>query len=302
MPPIRINDDHGHILTGGLFIMVSELLFAAMGGAIRMASTELDNPMIVFGRNLVGAAILLGWLATRGGGRPLATRVPHLHLLRGLSGTGAMYCFFYAIAHMPLAEAMLLKLTSPLFIPLIALTWLHEPLGWRTPLALAIGFAGVLVILAPDARGIDPVALIALAGGVLAALAKVTVRRLSHTESPELIVFYFAVTGLAVSIIPLPWLWQTPSTQALGWVLATGLLATGGQLMLSRGMGRAPAGRLAPFSFFSVVFGAILGWLFWGETVTLATVAGAVLILLSVLVTGSQRLPANRAHRTDRAT
>ncbi len=271
--------------------MTSEFLFAAMGGAIRMASVELDNAMIVFGRNLVGAAILLSWLSARGGVQRLATGVPWLHLLRGLSGTAAMYCFFYAIAHMPLAEAMLLKLTAPLFIPLIALAWLHEPLGWRIPIALGIGFAGVLVILAPDDQGIDPVALVALAGGLLAALAKVTVRRLTHSEAPELIVFYFALTGLLVSTAPLPWLWQTPTPTAVGWVVLTGLLATGGQLMLSRGMGRAPAGRLAPFSFFSVVFGAVLGWLFWGETVTLATAGGALLILISALVTGSGRLP-----------
>lgn len=277
----------GDVLAGGLYIATAELLFAAMGSAIRMASVELDNAMIVFGRNLVGAAILLAWFLARGDLRRLATRVPHLHLLRGLSGTGAMYCFFYAIAHMPLAEAMLLKLTAPLFIPLIALFWLGEPLGWRIPLALTIGFSGVLVILAPDGQGVEPVALVALAGGALAALAKVTVRRLTRSESAELIVCYFALTGLLVSIIPLPWLWESPSPAAAGWVAATGLLATGGQLMLSRGMARAPAGRLAPFSFLSVVFGAFLGWWFWEEAITLSTIGGALLILTSALVTSA---------------
>ena len=113
------------LIRGALLIISAELMFALMGASIRQVSTDLNNGMVVFARNLVGLA-LLSSLLLRPGQLDLRTRVPHLHLLRGGAGLGAMYCFYYAIAHMPLADAMLLKLTAPLFIPLVALLWLDE--------------------------------------------------------------------------------------------------------------------------------------------------------------------------------
>lgn len=260
-------------------------MFAFMGASIRHVAADLNNGMIVFARNLVGLALLL---AVTAGPRPqsLRTRVPHLHLLRATAGLGAMYCFFYAIAHMPLADAMLLKLSAPLFMPLVALFWLGERFTWHVVAALAVGFAGVVLILTPDLGAVAPVALIALAGGLLAAVAKVTVRRLSRTEPATRTVFYFAALGAAASSIPLIWLWQTPTPDQLAWLLVVGMFATAGQLLLTRGMACAPAARLGPFAFFSVVFGALLGWVFWQEVLAWTTVAGSLLVLGSAVLVG----------------
>jgi drug/metabolite transporter (DMT)-like permease len=266
-----------------LLIVSAELMFAFMGASIRQVSVELNNGMIVFGRNLVGLALVFT-LASSAGLDNLRTRVPHLHLLRASAGLGAMYCFFYAIAHMALADAMLLKLTAPLFMPLVALFWLDERFTWHVIAALAIGFGGVGLILLPDFGDMAPVALIALLGGLLAAVAKVTVRRLSATEPTARIVFYFAAIGTLFSLLPLFWLWQAPTQQQLMWLGILGLFATAGQLLLTRGMACAPAARLAPFTFFAVVFGALLGWLLWDELLKWTTMAGTLLIMLSALL------------------
>lgn len=274
---------------GASFILLGELCFATMGVAIRFVSEELDNELIVFARNLLGLLILAPWLLRHGLGR-VSTQVPGLHLLRGVAGVSAMYCFFYAIANLPLAEAMLLKLTAPVFMPLIALLWLHErvtPLLW---LALAIGFAGVVVILDPGIEAgallVSPVALIGLLGGILAALAKVTVRRLSRTEPTTRIVFYFALIACAISAVPLLWAWQTPSTTAMLWLVAVAIAATLGQLALTRGLSLAPASRMGAFGYFAVVFGAAYGWLIWDEPVTLALAGGTLLIAIAGLLAG----------------
>ncbi len=273
------------LLAGALLIVAAELMFAFMGASIRHVSTELNNGMVVFARNLVGLLLLLG-LAAHPGHRDLRTRVPHLHLLRGAAGVGAMYCFFYAIAHMPLANAMLLKLSAPLFMPLVALAWLDERFTWHVVAALAIGFGGVSLILLPDFAELAPVAAVALLGGMLAAVAKVTVRRLSATEPAARTVFYFAAIGTAVSLVPLLWLWHTPTPSQLAWLLILGGFATAGQLLLTRGMACAPAARLGPFTFFSVVFGALLGWVFWQEVLSWATVFGTLLVLASAVLVG----------------
>lgn len=270
-------------LRGALLIITAELCFAVMGACVRQAAETLDNAAIVFFRNLFSLFLLLLWLRLPGLGQ-LRTTVWHLHLLRGLAGLSAMYCFYYAIIHLPLANAMLLKLSSPLFIPFVALLWLHERLTLKVLAAVLIGFAGVAVIFTPAAwplndDGSRTVVWIALAGGVFAAIAKVTVRRLSQTEPTVRTVFYFAAIGGIASAVPLPWVWITPDATTLGWLLGVAVSATLGQLALTRGLGLAPAGRLAPFSYFSVLFAAAIGWLIWSEPLTTQTLLGALLVV-----------------------
>lgn len=285
------------LMQGAAFIVLGELCFASMGVGIRLVSAELDNTMIVFARNILGLALLLPWLMQRGLGN-LATAVPGLHLLRAGAGVTAMYCFFYAIAAMPLAEAMLLKLTAPIFMPVIAVLWLHERVTPALALALGIGFAGVAVILNPSfadgGLSVSPVALIGLLGGVLAALAKVTVRRLSRSEPPTRIVFYFALIATAISAVPLTWSWQTPSLPAAVGLVGIAVAATLGQLSLTRGLSLAPASRMGVFGYSAVVFGAAYGWLLWDEPLTLATITGTLFIAVAGLLAARATRPPSR--------
>ncbi|TVQ89162.1 MAG: DMT family transporter [Chromatiaceae bacterium] len=278
------------ILLGALFIVLGELCFASMGVGIRMAAGELPNAMIVFGRNAIGLALLAPWLL-RHGLRDVRTAVPCLHLLRAGAGVAAMYCFFYAIAMLPLGEAMLLKLTAPMFMPLIALLWLREQVSALLWVALGIGFAGVVVILQPDPDlgGVSPVALVGLLGGLLAALAKVTVRRLTRTEPARRIVFYFALIAGIISAIPLAWDWQTPSPASALWLVGIGLIATLGQFALTRGLALASAARMGVFVYSSVIFGAAFGWLLWEEPVTWTLVAGSLAIGVAGLLASRAR-------------
>jgi drug/metabolite transporter (DMT)-like permease len=286
------------LLLGAAFIVAGELCFATMGVGIRIVSQELPNAMVVFGRNMIGLLILGPWLLRRGL-TDLRTSVPGLHLLRAAAGVSAMYCFFYALAKMPLAEAMLLKLTAPVFMPLIAVLWLREQVTALLWVAVGIGFAGVVVILEPDLAaeggaalaGVSPVALVGLAGGLLAALAKVTVRRLSRSEPAARIVFYFALIAGTISAAPLLWDWQTPSASALLWIAAIGGCATLGQLALTRGLSLAPASRMGAFGYSAVIFGAAYGWLLWDEPITWHVIGGSLLVAVGGLLAGHAKRP-----------
>jgi drug/metabolite transporter (DMT)-like permease len=152
------------------------------------------------------------------------------------------------------------------------------------------------MILSPSFSTLAPVAAVALVGGLLAAVAKVTVRHLSGTEPTARIVFYFTVIGTAVSAVPLLWAWQTPSAHALQWLLAIGAPAALGQRPPTPGRGRAPAPRLAPFVYFSVIFAAAYGWLFWGEHIAWTTVVGtAVVAFAGLLAARATSSPAARS-------
>jgi drug/metabolite transporter (DMT)-like permease len=258
-------------------MVASALLFAAMGAAVKIASASLPNAMLVFARSALGLVALLPWLV-RLGRRNLATRHLREHVLRGLAGLGAMYCFFYAIAHLRLADAVLLNYSLPLFMPFIESVWLHEPFPRRLWWGVGLGFLGVVVILRPGPGIFQPAALAGLAAALFAAVAQVGVRRLTRTEPSSRIVFYFGLISTAVSALPLVREWRTPAPALWLTLVALGVLATGGQLLLTEAYAFAPAARVGPFIYTSVVFAGVFdGWLF-GKLPDRYTLAGAVLI------------------------
>ncbi len=265
-----------NLLLGALFILLAELFFASMGAAVKQVTAELPSEMAVFMRNLFGLALMLP-LALRSGVSGLKTGIFHIHLLRALVGVSAIYCFFYALSQLQLADGMLLKMTAPLFMPLIALVWLGEALRKAILFALLVGFLGVILVLNPEGE-FSRVALVGLLGGALAALAKVTLRRLGRSEPSVRVVFYFALLSTLVSTLPMFWHWQNPDLSQWGLFALVGLMGTLGQLCMTRGYAIAKAAAISPFTYASVLFGAAYGYLFWDESLSLQFIVGALLI------------------------
>jgi len=268
-----------NLILGCIFAMFAELCFVGMGSLVKLLSENLPSQNILFFRNLFGLLILLP-LITKLGFNTLKTDNLKWHFLRSLSGVSAMYCFFYALSELQLADAMLLKISAPLFIPIIAFVWLSEHISLRAIMAILIGFLGVILVLKPT--GAVHIASIAgLMGGALAALAKVTIRRMSDTEPTSRIVFYFGLISLIIATIPMFWFWQNPNQKEWMLLILLGGFGTFGQLFLTKAYTLAPASRIAPFTYSSILFAAAIGWIFWNEIVTLLTVSGAFLIIMA---------------------
>jgi drug/metabolite transporter (DMT)-like permease len=262
-----------NFILGAALIVTSEFLFASMGAAVKAVSIGLPIEVVVFMRGLFGVVILIPAALRRLRKDVFVTQVLHLHMMRAILGVSAMYCFFYALANLQLADGMLLKMTAPLFIPLIAALWLYEKVGIKTWLVVGLGFVGVALVLKPEGE-FNWLALVGLAGGMFAAAAKVTVRRLGKTEPTLRIVLYFSLVVMIIAAIPLTWAWQLPTAQEWGLLFLMGLFGTLGQLLLTRGYSIAVSSQVAPFTYFSVVFAALYGYLFWQETLDLAFIAG----------------------------
>jgi len=289
-------------LRGALLVTSAALMFASMGGLIRVVSVDLSNEQVVFFRNLFGLLVLIPVLWQRGERITLGTGCLGLHLVRSLFGLASMYCFFYALSVLPLADAVLLNFTAPLFIPFVAILWLGERVSMRIWVAILIGFSGVLFILqsgggvsAPQSHTeqayLVPVALIGLASGAFASVAMVSLRKLSATEPALRVVVYYGVICTLVSFIPLWWSWHSFSLHLLVLLGAAGTFATLGQYLLSRGYGYAPAAQIGPFTYTSVVFAALLGWLFWQELPGWTMVAGTVLIVIAGILAMRRQKP-----------
>lgn len=270
-------------LHGALLAITAALMFAAMGATIKTLSADLPTEMAVFFRNFFGLLVLLPWLL-RGGVRALATQRFHAHLMRSLAGLAAMYCFFYAIRYLPLSEAVLLNFTAPIFVPFVALFLLKESVSRQLWWAILVGFVGVTLILKPGMAMFSPAALIGLASGALAALAVANIRRMAETEPTTRIVFYFSIISTLVSAIPLLWHWQTPQPALWGLMILSGIFATAGQLLLTRSYALASASFIGPFTYSSVVFATIIGWLLWDESPHALTLSGALLVCVAGII------------------
>jgi len=272
-------------IAGALFVLGASFMFAMVGTLVKVVSTSLDNEMIVFFRNACSLIFILPWLAYSRPSGGIKTSCLRLHLLRSAAGLGAMYCFFYAIAQLRLSEAFLLSSTSPLFIPLIAYVWMGEEVTYSARGAIVVGFIGIVLILKPGFGTFRPAMLVALAAGVLAALAMTTIRRMSFSEPAIRIVFYFTIFSTVISAGPLIWTWRSPLTGIWWLLILMGLLAAVGQFFLTKGYSLAPAARVGPLSYGNVVFATINGWIFWGETMGLLTWAGAFLVCIAGIIT-----------------
>lgn len=264
-----------------LFGLGAALCFSLMGVAIKFAAAELNNAMLVFLRNAFGL-LALSPLIMRTGWAHLRTERIGMHLARCVIGLSAMYCFFFAIANMPLAEAMLLNYSTPLYVPFIAWLWLQErPSAQLIPVVM-VGLLGVGLILRPShPAAAGWVGLVGLASGIMAAGAFVAIRRLTRSEPAVRIVFYFTALSLLISAVALPWMWQRPTGDALLLMAAAGAFATLAQICLTRAYALAPAAQVAPFNYLVVVFAAVWGWLLWQERSDGLSMLGAALVIFS---------------------
>jgi len=278
------NPPQNRPIAGALFVLGSTIVFASMAALIKLASAALPNEMVVFARNFFALVFLFPWIIYRQRDKWIKTDHFLLHLLRGAAGLGAMYCYFYSIAHLKLSEAVLLIYANPLYIPLIARIWIKEPVPKRVLCSIFIGFTGIALILKPGIGVFKPVALVGLSAGVLYALAMVSIRRMSRSEPHERIVFYFAFLSTVFSAIPLYWSWQTPPARIWWLLVLIGLLGAGGQLMLTKGHGLAPVARVGPFNYGTVVFATFIGFLFWQESLDSLSWTGAFLVCTAGIV------------------
>jgi drug/metabolite transporter (DMT)-like permease len=283
---------------GALFMVASAVLFASMAAAVRVAASELPNAPVVFFRHFIMLLFLLPWL-WRQGRQALVTDDFPGHLVRGLAGVSAVACYFYAIARLRLADAVLLNQSMPLFIPLVERAWLGERVPPRLWGVLALGFAGLLLILRPGSGVFQPAALVGLASAVFASISQVGIRRLVRTEPVTRIVFYFGLVASLAALPPAVWWWRTPSALTWAVLLLMGVFATAGQLTLTRAYLHAPAAEVGPFLYAGPVFAGLLDWLLWGRLPDALFILGAVVVIAAATLALRLRpVPASAAGAT----
>lgn len=277
------------LVKGALLLLLAEACFAGIGAVVKFTSSTASEAQVVFFRNFFALLLMLPFLY-RHGFSLLKTKRWYLHLSRALTGIISMYCFFYVLARLPLAQGMLVLLLSPFIVPLIARFWLKERPSRVTLFGILLGFIGVMLALPANYGSAEAILLIGLLSAVLVAVTKTTIRYMSDTEPAVRIVFYFSLLTAVLSAIPLPFYWQPLTNDVWLAFIAMGVLAAIGQLAMTRAYAIAPASDIGMWTYSSVIFAGVFGYLFWQEPVTLAWFGGVLVIFYAGYITTRQRL------------
>jgi drug/metabolite transporter (DMT)-like permease len=283
----------------GVLLMVGSVAsFALMAICIRLASEQLHPFQIAFFRNLFGLAFTIPIILKAGLGL-LRTNRLGLYLLRCVTGLCAMLAGFWALVHLPLAQAVALSYTTPLFVTILAVLVLGEVVRARRWTAIAIGFVGVLVILRPDAGGLQLAAIVALVASALSASSAISIKFLSRTEAPDAIVVWMVMVMTPLSLLPALPVWQWPTAPIWLWAILTGGLGTLGHLLMTRAYRLADVSALQPLNFLQLPIVAVLAWLLFSEAIDLWTAVGAGIIFTSTIYIAHREARLNRARTID---
>ncbi|MDJ0611627.1 MAG: DMT family transporter [Kiloniellales bacterium] len=267
---------------GALYMTAAAFAFSWMNIAIRAVSEGMDPLQIAFFRNLFALMFMLPWLASAGLAGIKTERLKH-HMLRAGIAMLAMVCWFYSVALLPLAEAVALNFTVPLFATAGAALFLGEVVRARRWSATAIGFLGVLIILRPGFAELTPVTALPVAAALFMAISVLVVKSLSRSDSPQVVVFYMNLFLTPLSLVPALFVWRWPDGEALLLLLAVGLLATLAHLALTRSYQKADASAVVPFDYARLPFVAIFAYFLFGEQPDLWTWVGAGVITASAI-------------------
>ena len=296
-------------LRGILLKLASVVVFMVMSSLVKAVSDTVPPGETVFFRSAFATPVILLWIAvTPGEGlrSGLGADNPLGHFWRGLMGTMAMGCGFAGLGLLPLPEVTALGYAAPLMTVIFAAMFLGEEVRAFRIFTVALGMAGVLVILSPRLTAFEdgtiaPAqtlgAVLVLAGAVFAGLAQVFVRKLVAEEKTTSIVFWFSVNAALLSLVTLPygWVWPAPVTLAL--LVVTGLLGGLGQVLLTSSYRHADASVIAPFDYASMLLAIVIGYVVFDEIPTLVVLAGATLVAAAgiLIIWRERRLGLERA-------
>lgn len=273
---------------GSLWMLVASLLFACMGACVKLGAAHFNAAELVFWRGFVSLVMIAAWVAWHR--LPVLTPMWRTHLARSGSGFVALVFYFLAITLLPLATAVTLNYTSPLWLAALLALLAHEPLRRSMWAALGLGLAGVAMVLKPS---IDPAlwlgALFGLCSGAISSVAYLNVRKLGEAGEPEWrTVFWFSVVCAAGG---LPFALFNPHAGQWTWAEAAILLGVGGfgafaQLAMTRAYRYGKTMVAAALSYTTVVFAAIFGAALWGEQLDPLAILGIVAVIASGALAG----------------
>jgi drug/metabolite transporter (DMT)-like permease len=262
-----------------LLMVVATILFSAASAASKWLVADYPMGEVLFLRSLssllTGAAMILPFA----GLSVFATRRPRDHIARGLSQSISQAALLAAFRLMPLAGAIAISFSAPLFATLVSILWLKERAGAARWTALLVGFGGVLIVTRPGANSLTLGALFALINAVMYGSVTVAVRGMARTESANTLVLWqlTVLTFFHSFLLAFGWRWPTAVDAAM--LFGTGVTNAVGQWFWTRALHLAPAAAVTPFYYLMLVWALLIGYLVWGDVPSLGLLIGSAIVV-----------------------
>ncbi len=280
------------LLILGLFV------FSIQDVIMKFFSDQMAVQQVIFARGVVTLALISAALFYTQGTRGFSTQRPVLNCLRGFFSFICFSTFSMSLAVLPLADAMPLYYTAPLFVVVLAGPLLGEKVGYRVWVAIVAGFVGVILVAQPNADGIEPAMVLAIVSALAYSAQILLTRVLGASDSALGMTFYLTLmfvlfSGLTGLVFGSGWMdqfdhpsaaylfraWSVPNLPQTGLFLVLGLTGTIGFFCISQAYRYGHANQMAPFEYSSLPFAVLWGWLFWGALPSTSTVLGSLLIV-----------------------
>jgi drug/metabolite transporter (DMT)-like permease len=268
-----------HVPLAILYMVGATIMFAVSSAVSKWLVDRYPVGEVLFTRSAVSLIVCAAFILPRTGLFVFRTGRLRHHALRSLSQATSQTFLLIAFSMMPLAGAIAINFSAPLFATLASALILKERVGFARWAALLVGFFGVLLVTHPGAGTFQIGALFALGNAVLYGSVTVAVRSMTATESAETLTLYQLglLTVLFALLLPFGWVWPDPLTAA--WIIFNGASNAIGQFWWTRALYLAPASAVAPFYYSSLIWASILGFAIWGELPTPSLIVGSAIVV-----------------------
>ncbi|MEZ9648550.1 DMT family transporter [Vibrio sp. 10N.261.52.C2] len=290
------------LATGVKFMLLSALSFAFMSACVKYVSINgIPIFEIVAARACV--SLFISYFDVKRKRIPIFGKNKKLLAARGIAGTLALISLYYAVATLPLAEATVLQYTHPIFTILLSCFFLNEKISRSTLISVLLSILGLLVIIKSQVTNVTNLGplpslsiAVALFGALTSSIAYILVKKLSNTEDTSVIIFYFPMIALPVSLIMINNSFVIPSFHLFFILILLGIFTQIGQYSLTRAMKIEQASRVSLYSYVQIVFSMLIGIAFFQESPSLWTLVGGSLIILGVFINaiGSKTIEFNK--------
>jgi drug/metabolite transporter (DMT)-like permease len=272
---------HAHPLRGVLLVMLAVFLFSSMDTLAKHMLKREAYPIgpLIWARYAVQFVIMIALLAPRMGMNLVRTQRPFLQILRGVLLVGSTGFFYLSLSYLPLAEAAAITFVGPVLVTAFSGPLLRERVTPKQWSAVALGFLGVVIIVRPGGGVFTVHAVWPLCSAILFSLYQVLTRKLAGKENPFTTLFFTALVGAALTSLPLPLTWQTPTLMQVPFMIGIGLLGGLGHFCLIRAVEHASPARLAPFVYTQLVWSTLLAFLAFGEFPASSSLLGMAVIV-----------------------
>jgi drug/metabolite transporter (DMT)-like permease len=268
---------------GILFMIAATLLFAMTSALAKWLVVIYPVGEVMFFRSFFSLVVCAAFLLPVTGLAVFATQRPRAHLARGLSQSISQTFTVIALGLMPLAGAIAINFSAPLWSALLSVVWLKERAGPVRWAVLLTGFLGVLIVANPGADSLQVGALFALANAMMYGSVTVAVRGMTKTESANTLLMWQVATIAVFHSFLLLFGFKSPSLGDAAMLAAGGVTNALAQYCWTRALHLAPTAAVSPFYYFLLVWALVIGFAVWGDVPTIGLLVGSAIVVASGL-------------------